>query len=60
VRLRHGLDGNGQRTLQQIGEDLRLSRERILQLQERALRRIKTTGTRRRALQAQVTIPARH
>lgn len=48
VRLRHGLDGNGQRTLQQIGEDLRLSRERILQLQERALRRIKTTGTRRR------------
>jgi hypothetical protein len=49
VRLRHGLDGNGQRTLREIGEDLRLSRERIRQLQKRALQRIKTTGTRRRA-----------
>jgi hypothetical protein len=48
VRLRHGLDGNGQRTLREIGGDLRLSRERIRQLQKRALQRIKTTGTRRR------------
>ncbi len=41
VRRRYGLDGEGESTLQAIGEDSGLSRERIRQLQNRALDRIR-------------------
>ncbi|MFO8074149.1 MAG: sigma-70 family RNA polymerase sigma factor [Polyangia bacterium] len=41
VRRRYGLDGEEESTLQAIGEDSGLSRERIRQLQNRALDRIR-------------------
>jgi RNA polymerase primary sigma factor len=38
---RFGLDGQGEHTLQQIGERLGLSRERVRQLEERALQKLR-------------------
>lgn len=45
IRLRFGLDGRGQRTLQQLGDWLGVTRERISQLGKRSIDRLKK-GTR--------------
>ncbi len=41
LRLRYGIDGEGPLTLEEIGERLRLSRERVRQLEKRAKSRLK-------------------
>ncbi|MAU00655.1 MAG: hypothetical protein CL608_26215 [Anaerolineaceae bacterium] len=41
IRLRFGLDGNRTRTLKEIGEQFELTRERIRQLEKRALQHLK-------------------
>ena len=50
LRKRFGLGGSREQTLKEIGQDYNLSRERIRQLQEQALGKI------RRALQRQDAI----
>lgn len=40
LRLRHGLDGGGERPLRQVGERLGLSGERVRQLERRALSKL--------------------
>ena len=42
--LRFGLDGNGPRTLESIGEQVGLTRERIRQMQNRALARLRQSA----------------
>lgn len=42
LRKRFGLEGQGERTLKEIGQDYNLSRERIRQIQEQAIDRIRT------------------
>jgi RNA polymerase primary sigma factor len=41
IRMRFGLDGEDPRTLQEIGEELRLSRERIRQIESRAKEKLR-------------------
>jgi RNA polymerase sigma factor (sigma-70 family) len=41
LTLRYGLDDGEPRTLQQVGEDLNLTRERIRQIEARALSRLR-------------------
>ncbi len=41
IEMRFGLDGKKSKTLQQIGRKLKLTRERIRQLQNIALRKLK-------------------
>jgi RNA polymerase sigma factor (sigma-70 family) len=41
IRARFGLDGKGGRTLEEIGTELGLTRERVRQIQDRALRTLK-------------------
>jgi RNA polymerase primary sigma factor len=41
LQLRYGLDGGAPRTLQQVAEIMGLSRERIRQIQKKALRRLR-------------------
>jgi RNA polymerase primary sigma factor len=41
IRLRHGIDGDEPWTLQQIGDRLQLSRERVRQIEARALERLR-------------------
>lgn len=43
LRWRFGLDGEREHTLEQIGEKLGLSRERVRQLEVRALRQLRST-----------------
>ena len=50
IRWRFGLDGEDERTLKQIGQKFDLSRERIRQLQEQALAKIRTAMKARRML----------
>jgi len=49
IRARYGLDGEGPRTLQQIGEDCGVSRERIRQIEARAIRRLRNPELERGA-----------
>jgi RNA polymerase primary sigma factor len=44
--MRFGLDGKGSQTLKQIADKLRLSRERVRQIEKRALRRLRRARTR--------------
>jgi len=39
--LRFGLDGSGGRTLEQVGVELGITRERVRQLETRALRELR-------------------
>lgn len=41
IRMRYGLDGGGIRTLDQVGQELNLSGERVRQLENRALRKMR-------------------
>ena len=47
IELRFGLDGEKPRTLDSIGKALRITRERVRQIQEQALRKLKETTTAR-------------
>ena len=49
LRQRYGLEGNTPQTLSAIGHDLKVSRERVRQLQERAIRKLKASAARQRA-----------
>ena len=42
--LRYGLDGDGGRTLEQVGAELGITRERVRQLETRALRELRTVA----------------
>jgi len=42
---RHGLDGRGPATLRELAEELRISRERVRQLQREAEHRLRSSGT---------------
>jgi RNA polymerase primary sigma factor len=42
--LRYGLDGSGGRTLEQVGAELGITRERVRQLETRALRELRQTA----------------
>lgn len=44
LRLRFGLDGNGAETLERIGKVFNVSKERIRQIEKRALRKLKNTN----------------
>jgi RNA polymerase sigma factor (sigma-70 family) len=48
VQLRYGLNGGGTRTLEQIGEEVGLSRERIRQILQNVMRRIAALHDSRR------------
>ena len=43
LRLRYGLGGEEEHTLEQIGQSLGLSRERVRQLEARALKKLRET-----------------
>ena len=43
LRLRYGLGGEEEHTLEQIGQSLGLSRERVRQLEARALKKLRDT-----------------
>lgn len=44
IVARFGLEGEGEKTLKEIGASLKLSRERIRQLEQQALQRLKESG----------------
>ena len=46
LRLRYGLGGEEEHTLEQIGQSLGLSRERVRQLEARALKKLRETAAR--------------
>ncbi len=48
IRLRFGLGGGAQRTLEEIGARLSLSRERARQLEREALKKLRVAGEKRR------------
>ena len=49
LRQRYGLEGDAPRTLSSIGNDLNVSRERVRQLQERAIRKLKAYAAQQEA-----------
>ncbi len=46
---RYGLEGNTPQTLSAIGHDMKVSRERVRQLQERAIKKLKASAARQKA-----------
>ena len=49
LRQRYGLEGNTPQTLSAIGHDMKVSRERVRQLQERAIKKLKASAARQKA-----------
>lgn len=47
IRLYYGLNGKHARTLEEIGEEFSLTRERVRQIKENAIRRLKNTARNR-------------
>jgi RNA polymerase primary sigma factor len=45
IRMRFGLDGSGDRTLEEVGDRLRVTRERIRQIESKALRKLQDPET---------------
>ena len=45
LKLRFGLDDDRPRTLQEIGDQLHLTRERIRQIEKKAMRKLAQSGT---------------
>ncbi len=45
IRMRFGLDGRGDRTLEEVGDQLRVTRERIRQIESKALRKLQDPET---------------
>ncbi len=45
IRMRFGLDGRGDRTLEEVGDRLQVTRERIRQIESRALRKLQDPET---------------
>jgi RNA polymerase primary sigma factor len=41
IIMRNGLDGNGQRTLEEIGKEFNVTRERIRQIEAKAMRKLR-------------------
>ena len=41
LRLRHGLDGDEEKTLEEIGQMFKLTRERIRQIESKAIRKLR-------------------
>ena len=52
LRMRFGLDGKESKTLKQIADELHVSRERVRQIEARALRRLRYARTRHRLRKA--------
>lgn len=52
IRLRFGLDGGNRRTLEQIGKQMGLTRQRIRQIESRALTRLRNSAKKDGVLQA--------
>lgn len=52
IRLRFGLDGTGDRTLDEVGEVLGVTRERIRQMQESAMKRLRKAARLRKQVPA--------
>jgi RNA polymerase primary sigma factor len=50
LKMRYGLDNKEPRTLKQIGDMLNISRERVRQVENEALRKLHSIITRRTAL----------
>ena len=48
LRLRYGLDDNHSRTLEEVGKQLNVTRERIRQIEAKALRKLKRKNIRMR------------
>lgn len=51
IKMRVGLDGEGGKTLQEIGKHFRLTRERIRQIEEKALKKMRNPYRNRRFLE---------
>jgi len=47
IRIYYGLNGNHAHTLEEIGEQYNLTRERVRQIKERAIRRLKHTANKK-------------
>jgi len=47
IKMRYGLDGEEPRTLEEVGEKLGISRERVRQLEQRALKKLKAVALKK-------------
>jgi RNA polymerase primary sigma factor len=47
IKMRYGLDGEEPKTLEEVGEKLGISRERIRQLEQRALKKLKAVALKK-------------
>ncbi|MGC8941929.1 MAG: sigma-70 family RNA polymerase sigma factor [Sulfurihydrogenibium sp.] len=47
IKLRYGLEGNEPKTLEEVGEMLGISRERVRQLEQRALKKLKSIALKK-------------
>ena len=48
IRLRYGLDDSHPRTLEEVGKEFNVTRERIRQIEAKALRKVKTSKSQQK------------